>query len=101
MTRLEEVSCAALPIQRGWRWTRKRIVLRAASEEKLQEKLREVRRRLVTCLPAGASAKKKRESLRDMHSTLKAIEKDWRMIFEGELANLKLDLGVRSGRVEW
>ena len=80
------VSCAALTIQRGWRWTRKKIVLRAASEEKLQEKLREVRRRLVTCLPVGASAKEKTESLRDMQSTLKAVEKDWRMIFEEELA---------------
>ena len=32
---------------------------------------------------------------------LKAVEKDWRMIFEEELANLELDLGVRSRRVEW
>ena len=47
MTRLEEVNHAALTIQRGWRWTRKRIVLRAASEERLQEKLREVWRRFV------------------------------------------------------
>ena len=76
MPRLEEVNYAALTIQRGWRWTRKRIVLRAASEEKLQEKFR---RRLVACLPVGASAKLKRESLRDMQSTLKAIEKDGRM----------------------
>ena len=36
-----------------------------------------------------------------MQSTLKAVEKDGRIIFEEELANLKLDLGVRSGRVEW
>ena len=96
MMRLEEESCAALAIQRGSRWTPQK-----ESEEKLQEKLREVRRRLVTCLPVGASAKVKRESLRDMQSTLKAIEKDGRMILEEELANLKLDLGVRSGRVEW
>ena len=61
MTRLEEVSCAALTIQRGWRWTRKRILLRAASEERLQEKLREVWRRLVACLPVGASAKENTE----------------------------------------
>ena len=101
MTRLEEVSCAALIIQRGWRRTRRRIVLRAASEERLQEKLREVQRRLVACLPVGASAKEKTESLRDMQSTLKAVEKDWRMIFEEELANLELDLGVRFRRVEW
>ena len=101
MTRLEEMNYAALTIQRGRRWTRKRIVLRAASEERLQEKLREVRRRLVACLPVGASAKEKTESLRDMQSTLKAVEKDWRMIFEEELAHLELDLGVRSRRVEW
>ena len=76
-------------------------MLRAASEERLQEKLREFRRRLVACLPVGASAKEKTESLRDMQSTRKAVEKDWRMIFDEELANLELDLGVRSGRVEW
>ena len=29
MTRLEEENYAALMIQRGWRWSRKRIVLRA------------------------------------------------------------------------
>ena len=40
MTRLEEMNYAALTIQRGWRWTRERIVLRVASEERLQEKLR-------------------------------------------------------------
>ena len=101
MTRLEEVNYAALTIQLGCRWTRKRIVLLAASEERLQEKLREVQRRLVACLPVGASAKEKTESLRDMQSTLKAVEKDWRMIFDEELANLELDLGVRSRRVEW
>ena len=101
MTRLEEMNYAALTIQRGWRWTRKRIVLRAASEERLQEKLREVRRRLVACLPVGASAKKKTESLKEMKSTLKAVEKEWRMLFNEELANLELDLCVRSRRVEW
>ena len=79
MTRLEEMNYAALTIQRRWRWTRKRIVLRAASEERLQEKLREVRRRLVACLPVGASAKKKTESLKEMKSTLKAVEKEWRI----------------------
>ena len=61
MTRLEEVSCAALTFQRGWRWTRKRIVLRAVSEERVEEKLREVRRRFVACFPVGASAKEKTE----------------------------------------
>ena len=94
MTRLKEMNYAALTIQRGWRWTHKRIVLRAASEERLQEKLRVVRRRLVACLPVGASAK-------EMKSTLKAVEKEWRMLFNEELANLELDLGVRSRRVEW
>ena len=101
MTRLEEMKYAALTIQRGWRWTRKRIVFRAASEERLQEKLREVRRRFVACLPVGASAKKKTESLKDMKATLKAVEKEWRMLFNEELANLELDLCVRSRRVEW
>ena len=69
MTRLEEVNYEAQMIHRGWRWTRKRIVLRAASEERLQEKLREVRRRLVACLRVGASAKKKTESLKEVQST--------------------------------
>ena len=55
-------------------------MLRAASDERLQEKLREVWRRLVTCLPVGASAKIKTESLMEMRSTLKAVEKDsWRI----------------------
>ena len=81
MTRLEGVNCAALMIQRGWRWSRERIVLRAASEERLQEKLREVWRRLVACLPVGASARKKTETLKKMQSTLKAVEKEWRMLF--------------------
>ena len=101
MTRLKEMNFAALTIQRGWRWTRKRIVLRAASEERMQEKLREVRRRLVARLPVGASTKKKTESLKEMRSTLKAVEKEWRMLFDEELANLELDLCVRSRRVEW
>ena len=101
MTRLEEVNYAALTIQRGWRWTRTIVVLRAASEERLQDKLREVPRRLVACLPVEASAKEKNESVRDVQSTLKAVEKDWRTIFNEELANLELDLGVRSRRVEW
>ena len=101
MTRLEEMNYAALTIQRGWRWTRKRIVLRAASEERLQVKLREVRRRLVACLPVGASTKKKTQSVKETKSTLKAVEKEWRMLFNEELANLELDLCVRSRRVEW
>ena len=91
MTRLEEENYAARMIQRGWRWTRKRIVIRAAWEKKLQEKLREAR----------ASAKRKVETLREMQSTLKAEEKELRRILNKELANLELDLCVRSGRVEW
>ena len=101
MTRLEEVKYAALTIQREWSWTLRRTVLRAGSEERMPEKLREVRRRIVACFPVGASAKEKTESLSDMQSTLKAVEKDLRMIFDQELANLEFDLGVRSGRVEW
>ena len=100
-TRLEEENYAALMIQRGWRWSRKRIVIRATSEERLQEKLREVRRRFVAHLPVRASAKKRTESLKEMQSTLKAVEKEWRKFFNEKLANLELDLCVRSGRVEW
>ena len=83
MTRLEEENYAALVIQRGWRRTRKRIVIRAAWEERLQEKLWEARRRFVARLPVGASAKKKTESLREMQSTLKAAEKEWRKPEQG------------------
>ena len=36
-----------------------------------------------------------------MKSTLKAVEKEWRMLFNEELGNRELDLCVRSGRVEW
>ena len=88
MTRLEEESYAAPMIQRGWTWSRKRIVLRAAWEKKLQEKLREARRRLVTALPVGVSAKKKAETLREMQSTLRAEEKELRKILNKELASL-------------
>ena len=35
-----------------------------------------------------------------MKSTLKAVEKEWRMLISEELANLELDLCVRSRRVE-
>ena len=94
ISRLEEVNYAALMIQGRWRWTRKRLVLWAASEERLKEKLREVRRRLVACLPVGGSAKKKTESLKEMQSTLKAVEKEWRKHFNEELANLEIDFCV-------
>ena len=78
---------------------RERIVLRAASEERLQEKLREVRRRLVACLLVGVSAKKKTESLREMQPTMKAVEKEWRMLFIEELTNLELDLCLPSANI--
>ena len=88
-------------IQREWRWSRKRIFFLATSEERLQQKLREVMRRLVAHLPVGASARKRTESLEEMQSTLKAVEKEWRKFFHEEFANLELDLCVRSRRVEW
>ena len=96
MTRLEEKNYAALMIQRGCRWSRKRIVLRAAWEKKLQEKLREARRRFVAGLPVGANAKRKAETFREMQSTLKADDKELRKILNKELASLELDLCVLS-----
>ena len=62
ITRLEELNYAALTIQRGWRWTRKRILLRAASEERLEEKLREVRRPSRVCQWEPAPRKRHRAS---------------------------------------
>ena len=94
-------SYAALMNQRGWRWSRKRIVLWAAWDKKLQEMLREARRRLVTALRVGASAKKKAETLREMQSTLRAEEKELRKILNKELASLELDLVVLSRKIEW
>ena len=67
----------------------KRIELRAASEERLQVKLREVRRCLVQRLPVGASAKKT-EGLKEIQSTLKDVEKEWRMLFNEELVTLDI-----------
>ena len=98
MTRLEEMNFAALTIQRGWRWTRNRNVLPAASEERLQE---------VAGGPAtpsgvftsGSRRQEKTESLQEMKSTLKAVEKEWRMLFNEELANLELDSA--SALEEW
>ena len=75
-------------------------MIRAASEERLQEKLREVRRRVVARLLVDASARKKRKSLKEMQSALKAVEKEWRKLFNEELANLERDLCVRSRRIE-
>ena len=101
MTLLEEENYAALMIQRGWRWSRKRIVIRAAWEKKLQEKLREARRRLVAALPVGANAKRKAETLREMQSTLKAEKKELRKILNKDLASLDLDFCVLSRKIEW
>ena len=78
MTHVEEENDAARIIQLGWRWTRKRIGIRAAWEEKLQENLREARRRLVAALPVRTNAKKKMETLREMQATLKAEEEELR-----------------------
>ena len=102
MTRSEEMNYAALTIQRGWRWTRKRIVLWGRKRGAVA---REVAGGPATPCGVfaqwGASAKKKTESLNEMKSTLKAVEKVWRMLFNEELANLELDFCVRSRRVEW
>ena len=92
MTWAEEANWAARILQRGWRWTRKRMRIRAAWEEKLQEKLREARRRLAAAVPVGASAKKKTEIFKEMEATLKAEEVEWRNVLKKELASLELDL---------
>ena len=102
MTQLEEENWAARISSSGkWRWTRKRIGIRAAWEEKLQEKFREARRRLVAALPVGASAKKKTETLREMQANLKAEEEEFRKLLNKELASLELDLRFLSRRIEW
>ena len=62
MTQVEEDNYAPWIIQGGWIWTRKRIGIRTAWEEKLQGKSREARQRLVAALPVGASAKEKTET---------------------------------------
>ena len=102
MTQLEEENWAARISSSGrWRWTRKRIGIRAAWEEKLQEKLREARRRLVAALPVGASAEKKTETLREMQANLKAEEEEFRKLLNKGLASLELDLRFLSRRIEW
>ena len=93
MTRSQEV--AVLTIQRGWRWMHKKIELRAASEERLQVKLRKVRRHLVQRLPVGTSAKKT-EGLKESQPTLKDVEKEWRMLFNEELVTLEVESRYRS-----
>ena len=74
--------------------------LRAASEKSLQKKLRKVRRRLVEKLPVRASAKKT-EGLKDIQSTLKDVEKEWRMLFNEELEKLEIESRCRSRMIEW
>ena len=101
MTHVEEENYAARTIQRRRRWTRKRIMIRAAWEEKLQEKLQEARRRLVARLLVGTSAKKKTEILREIESAIKAEEKELRKLLNKELASLEPDLRVLSRKIEW
>ena len=78
----------------------KTIELRAASEERLQEKLREVPRRLVERLPMGASAKKT-QGLKEIQSTLKDVEKEWKMLFNEDLETLEIESCCLSRRVAW
>ena len=86
MARSQEV--AVLTIQRRWRWMHKKIELRAANEERLRVKLREVRRHLVQRLPVGVSAKKT-EGLKD-------VEKEWSLLFNEELVTLEIEIRCRS-----
>ena len=64
MTRSQAVRYAARTIQWGWRWMHKKTEIRAANEEELQSRKREVRRRFIEKLPVGASSKKKRDTSR-------------------------------------
>ena len=93
MARSQEV--AVLTIQRGWRWMHKEIELRAANEDRLRMKLREVRYHLVQPLPKGVSAQKT-EGLKEIHSTLKDVEKEWRILFNEELVTLEIEFRCRS-----
>ena len=78
----------------------KQIQVRAASEEKLQKKLREVRPRLVETLPVGASAKKT-EGLKEIQSTLKDVEKEWRTLFNEETEKLEIESRCCSRMIAW
>ena len=100
MTRSQEVRYAAWTIQWGWKLMRKKIELRAASEEKLQKKLREIRRRLVEKIPVEASAKKM-EGLKEIQSTLKDLEKECRMLFDEDMKKLEIDSRCRSRMIAW
>ena len=73
----------------------KKIELRAANEERLRVNLREVRYNLVQRLPKGASAKKL-EGLKEIQSTLKDVEKEWRMLFNEELVTLEIEFRCSS-----
>ena len=73
----------------------KKIELRAANEERLRVNLREVRYNLVQRLPKGVSAKKT-EGLMEIQSTLKDVEKEWRMLFNEELVTLEIEFRCRS-----
>ena len=68
MTRAEKESWAARIIQRSCRWSRKRIRIRAAWEVKLQEKIRESKRRAVAGVRAGASATEKAEIFKELQA---------------------------------
>ena len=93
MARSQEV--AVLTIQRGWRWMHKKTELRATNEERLRVKLREVRYNLVQRLPKGVSDKKT-QGLKEIQSTLKDVEKEWRMLFNEGLVILEIEFRCRS-----
>ena len=78
MTRSQEL--AVQTIQREWRWMHKKIELRAAGEEKLRVKMHA----------------KKMEGLKEIQSTLKDVEKEWRMLFNEELATLEIEFRCSS-----
>ena len=78
----------------------RKIELRAASEEKLQKKLREIRRRLVEKIPGEASAKKT-DGLKEIQSTLKDVEKECRMLFNEDMKKLEIDSRLRSRKIAW
>ena len=73
----------------------KKIELRAADEERLRVKMQEVRYNLVQRLPKGVSAKKT-EGLKEIQSTLKDVEKEWRMLFNDELVTLEIEFRCSS-----
>lgn len=100
MTRSQAVRYAARTIQWGWRWMHKKTEVRAANEEELQSRKWEVRRRFIEKLPVGASSKKKRH-LKDIHSTLKEIENEWKMLFNVESKKYEIESRRRSRTIAW